>query len=186
MNERNDMPVRRTGKVLLVNAMRELLLFRADERMWDGTSREIWFPVGGGAEEDETYVQCAARELFEETGLRVAVEQLGKAVGTRAGAFVFDGVPTWSDEVFFFLTVPEWDVDESGFTDLERTQLVAHRWWPLAELASTDRTIFPSGKELAALISTILISSRPEEPVEFSWDNPPGWPRINTTLREDF
>ena len=146
---------------------------------------EIWFPVGGGAEGDETFAECAVRELFEETGLRVAVEDLGDVVGVRRGGFVLDGVPTWSDEAFFFLTIPQWEVDDAGFTELERQQLIAHRWWPLTELASTDHTIFPSARELTALIATMLTFGPPHEPVELAWENPPDWPQINTKPRQE-
>ncbi len=185
MDPESDLPVRRTGKVLLVNENRELLLFRANERLPDGTARQIWFPVGGGAEGDETFAECAVRELCEETGLRVAVEDLGDVVGVRAGGFVLDGVPTWSDEAFFFFTIPQWEVDDAGFTELERQQLIAHRWWPLTELANTDRTVFPSARELAALIATILTFGPPAEPAVLAWENPPGWPQINTKPQQE-
>jgi len=185
MDNRDGLPVRRTGKVLLLNEKQELLLFRANERLPDGNVREIWFPVGGGAEGEESFAECAARELFEETGLRVNPDQLGSVVGVREGGFFLDSVPTWSDEAFFFASVAQWEVDDSGFTDLERQQLLAHRWWPLRELAETDRTIFPPGRDLAGLISTILTSGPPREPVVLTWNNPPGWPRLDTNPRQD-
>ena len=181
MDRSGDLPVRRSGKVLLINQKQELLLFRANERLLDGSEREIWFAVGGGAEGDETFAECAARELFEETGLRLSPPELGNVVGIREGGFVLDGVPTWSDEAYFFASVPEWEVDDAGFTELERQQLVAHRWWPLAALESTDRTVFPPARELVGLISKMLSSGPPQDPVALTWDNPPDWPQINTT-----
>jgi 8-oxo-dGTP pyrophosphatase MutT (NUDIX family) len=183
--ENNGLPVRRTGKVLLMNQSEQLLMFRATETLLDGSEREIWFPPGGGAEGDETFAECASRELLEETGLRLSPDELGPAVAFRRGAFVLDGVPTWSDEVFFFVAIPEWTVDVAGFTELEREQLTGHRWWPLCELRETERTIFPDPREMIALVTHILASGHPAESVELSWLNPPGMPRIYSTPQRD-
>ena len=109
---------RRSGKVLLVDDERRVLLFRAHETLLDGSQRVIWFLAGGGAEVEESFAQCAARELFEETGLRIAPDDLGTVVAVRQGSFWFMGAEIWSNEAYFFLPVPSWTVDVSGFTEL--------------------------------------------------------------------
>ncbi len=179
----HGLPVRRSGRVLLVNQQQELLLFSAEERLPNGVWREIWFPPGGGVEGDESFSVCASRELFEETGLVIDAESLGPIVARRSGGFFLSGIETWADEALFLASVASWDVDVSGFTPLERQQLTAHRWWPLAELATTESQVFPSAAELVNLVSRVLASGPPAEPVVLSWTNPPGWPRVDQQSR---
>jgi len=164
-----DLPERRSGKVLLVDDERRVLLFRADEVLPEGSQRTIWFLTGGGAEAGESFAECAARELYEETGLRVAPEELGPVVAVRQGSFSFLGTEIWSNEAYFFLPVSSWDVDVSGFTELERELVTTHRWWSVQELRETDAVVFPSPPELATLLEQMLNPGQPPVPVEFSW-----------------
>ncbi len=169
-SEPAGLPIRRSGKVLLVDGQERLLLFRGDERLPGGGQRVFWFPPGGGVEADETFAECAARELFEETGMRLSPVDLGPPVAVRSGAFALNGVDIWSDEIFFFVRIHAWDVDTAGFTDLEREIITAHRWWSLEELQETDQLVFPPPDDLAALISRLFASGPPPEPVELTWE----------------
>ena len=163
-----NLPERPSGRVLLIDEARRLLLFRAGDALPSGGSRTIWFLPGGGAEGAESFSECAARELFEETGLRVAPDALGKVVGVRQVTFWFQGVETLSNEVYFVHAVPAWEVDTSGFTELERDVVQDHRWWTLPELQATDEIVFPRASELAALLEQCFTSGAPAEPVRFS------------------
>ena len=69
---------RRAARVLLVDAAgRALLLHGGDpvrpEQRW-------WFTPGGGLQAGETPAEGAARELLEETGLRVEPGDLGEPI----------------------------------------------------------------------------------------------------------
>ncbi len=161
---------RPAARVIVVNQRRELLLFHVSDNRGDGSNREAWFTVGGGVEERETFAECAARELWEEIGLRMPVGELGPIVAVRSGALRFRGQDFWSDEAIFFVNVPEWTVDNSGFTDLERSQGIVHRWWPLDELSATDAIVYPLPHELVTLATRILDSGLPSEPIELSWE----------------
>lgn len=170
IDEMHGMPVRRSGKVLLVNGNHELLLLSATMSRSDGSTRVGWFPVGGGAEGDETFAECAARELFEETGLRRSPQELGPIVAVRCGSFHFDGRELWSDEAYFFVKVGEWTVDVSGFTELERQVVTAHRWWSMAELRATEHIVFPPAHEVASLVSLLIASGPNGDVVKLSWE----------------
>ncbi|MGA7671446.1 MAG: NUDIX domain-containing protein [Nitrolancea sp.] len=169
-NQPNGTIDRPAAKVLLVNHKREILLFHTGDGRGDGSNREVWFTVGGGVEEGESFVECAVRELWEETGLRMSADELGPAVATRSGAWQFKGQDLWSDEAFFFVTVPEWTVDPHGLTEVELSQGISHRWWPLDELVTMDGTVYPPARELHALVLRILESGLPPEPVRLSWE----------------
>lgn len=64
------------ARVLLLDPAGRLLILRAP--LEDG--RTLWFPPGGGVEGDESYEDCARREVWEETGFRV---ELGPWVWDR-------------------------------------------------------------------------------------------------------
>lgn len=63
-------------RVLIINDHREVLLVRS----W--FSHQHWSLPGGGIKRVETPAEAAVREVFEETGLRVAVDHL-----TELGTF---------------------------------------------------------------------------------------------------
>jgi len=67
---------RPSTRLLILDEAGSILLFRASTPagMW------LWFPPGGGLEPRETYEEAGARELWEETGLRLI---LGPHVWTR-------------------------------------------------------------------------------------------------------
>src|SRR3954466_3958691 len=108
---------RRSAKVIGVDPSGDVLLFRGMDpaRPGDGT---WWFTPGGGVEGDESDEQAALRELREETGLEV--EGVGSPVAARRATFAFDGYVLDSDEVYFLIRVDRFEVDDAGWTDVER------------------------------------------------------------------
>jgi 8-oxo-dGTP pyrophosphatase MutT (NUDIX family) len=112
-----------------------------------------WFTVGGGLDEGETPAQGAARELFEETGLRVDPDRLGDPVWQEITEFPFDGAWYRQQQEFFVLRVPAWEVDTTGFNEIERACVDGHRWWSVPELESTGERYYPS--DLPTLLRTL-------------------------------
>jgi 8-oxo-dGTP pyrophosphatase MutT (NUDIX family) len=133
---------RRSAKVILLDEQDHVLLFRGGDpsRPSAGT---WWFPPGGGVEPDETDEGAVLRELWEETGLRL--DEVGPVVATREATVDFQGQSFISDEVYFAVRVPRFDLDTIGWTELERQAVVEHRWWSLHELNGTDETVYPEG-----------------------------------------
>lgn len=131
---------RRSAKVIVVDRLGDVLLFRGmdPDRPTEGT---WWFPPGGGVEADESDEQAALRELREETGLDVG--DIGSPVATRRATFAFERQTLDSDEVYYVVRVDRFELDDAGWTDVERRAILEHRWWSQQELMATDETVYP-------------------------------------------
>ena len=133
---------RRAARVLLVDAADRVLLFHGCDPA-DADAGHWWFTPGGGLDPGESPAQAAARELAEETGLVVEPEELGPPVHARTASFRFAGGSYRQTEDFFLLRVVEHEVDSAGFTALELSAVLGHRWWSRDELRSTDQRVYP-------------------------------------------
>ena len=134
--------VRQAARVLLLDSAGRVLLFLGHDpvRPEDGT---WWFTVGGGLDHDESHREAAVRELFEETGLLVAPDTLHGPVHREHAEFWLGGDYYVQDNEFFVVRVDDHAVVTVGFTDLEATFVLEHRWWSPAELRTTTDTVYP-------------------------------------------
>jgi 8-oxo-dGTP pyrophosphatase MutT (NUDIX family) len=102
----------------------------------------------------ETTAQGAARELFEETGLRLLPGGLGEAVWQEVTEFPFDGRRYRQEQEFFLVRIGTWQVDTAGFEEVERNSVDDHRWWTVDELAATEDRYYP--QNLPDLLRSLL------------------------------
>ena len=157
---------RRCARVLLVDEDDRLLLFYSNGFMAPGV--EYYVIVGGGVEEGESLAEAAAREVFEETGLRLDPADLGPVVAHTEGAWTtHDGVRFYSDDHFFFLRTDRFDVSLDGLEDGEQREISHHLWLSPAELASIAANVLPTG--LVGVIERLVGGERPAEPIEMPW-----------------
>ncbi|MFB9965170.1 NUDIX hydrolase [Sinosporangium siamense] len=155
---------RPSARILLADPHDRLLLFRVA----DGT----WITPGGGIDKGEPVEVAATRELREETGRHVTTAQLGPVVALTEGHWEgqWNGRLYYSVESYFFLRVPEFTVDTSGFTDYERSDISVHRWWSLTELQDTTERVVPWG--LPGLLPRLYAGEVPAAPVRLPWHHP--------------
>jgi len=139
---------RRAARVVLVDGADRTLLMRGGDPARPGL--RWWFTPGGGLLDEEAPAVGAARELFEETGLRVDPGDLGEPIRHQVARFSYDGREYRQDQEFYLFRVSEWEVDTAGLDAEEKLTIDAHRWWSAAELDATDETIYPV--ELAGLL----------------------------------
>ncbi|GID98529.1 NUDIX hydrolase [Amorphoplanes digitatis] len=134
---------RQAARVLLIDSADRALLLRGGDPARPGL--RWWFTPGGGLDEDETPAAGAARELFEETGLKVEPADLGEPVHHEVTEFSYENRRYRQEQDFFVLRVPNWQVDTSGFDAAEQQTITDHRWWSAVELDTSTELIYPTG-----------------------------------------
>jgi 8-oxo-dGTP pyrophosphatase MutT (NUDIX family) len=142
---------RPSARVILLDEQDRVLLFHGHDP--NRAEDKFWFTAGGGVEPGEDLRTAAARELCEETGVKVAPDALEGPLWRRRVAFSFEGRNYDSEEWFFLARLPDGsDIDTAGFTDLEAQTIAEHRWWTAQDLKDTKETVYPV--QLADLLPT--------------------------------
>jgi 8-oxo-dGTP pyrophosphatase MutT (NUDIX family) len=157
---------RRCARVLLVDDEDRVLLFHSLDYMGPGV--EYYVTPGGGLVPGETLEEGAVREVFEETGLRIAAAALGPVVAETAGVWS-DGpeCAIASEDAYFLLRVPHFDPIRDRLEEVERQEFTAARWLGPAELAAADHLIFPA--PIAVLLKGLAAGAEPGPPVRLPW-----------------
>ena len=157
-------PVRPTARVLLLDREDRILLMNG--RLPGNPARDgAWFTIGGGVEAGETWLEAAAREIVEETG--ITAFELGPIVWSREGVLNIPH-PVVFDERYVVARCDACEPSRGGWNALEKELIDDIRWWTLADLAATTDRVFPSG--LAERLPGILAGTYPREPLVIPWD----------------
>lgn len=149
----DGMLTRRAARVILVDASDRVLLVRGHDG--DDPSRHWWFTVGGGIDPGEDERAAAVREVLEETGLRIAPEDLEGPVLTRSAIFDFAREHCLQHETFFVARLSgSHEPSRDGWTVLETSFLDECAWLTLDELRAVEIEVFPA--TLATIVADVL------------------------------
>ncbi|MDD4867174.1 MAG: NUDIX domain-containing protein [Mycobacterium sp.] len=154
--------------VLLDETGAVLLLCGTDPAIADGTAPRWWFTVGGQVRPGERLAEAAARELAEETGLRVGPEQLIGPVWRRDQVFEFNGALIDSEEFYLLCRTRRFEPSAADRTELERGYIHGHRWChadDIAELVAAGQAVYP------LQLGELLVTAN-----ALADDHPPGRP----------
>ena len=132
--------VRATSRLVVLDEHDRVLLMDTVAPTSDRSHR--WITPGGGVDPGETHVQAAIRELHEETGQ--VVDDVGPVVHVDDFEVHWDAADhTHGHAEFFVVRLPHFEVADDDWTDDERVDILASRWWTLDELAATDEAYEP-------------------------------------------
>jgi ADP-ribose pyrophosphatase YjhB (NUDIX family) len=96
---------------------------------------------GGGRDEDESDLDCARRELREETG--VSVEELRGPVFEHEHVFRWAGRVYRQRERFYVASMEGSTQGEASPDQIEREASMEARWWTVDELHATGELVEP-------------------------------------------
>jgi ADP-ribose pyrophosphatase YjhB (NUDIX family) len=133
--------VRVAGRILLIDPRdRVLLINEAMRPDWP-----YWLTPGGGVEAGETPRLAAIREVFEETGIRLAGEQVCDVLRVQRRQWA-DASTTYDQTDHFFAARVPGGIEPvaAAPTPLERAALLGFAWWSADELRGASQRFFPS------------------------------------------
>jgi len=144
---------RPTSRVLLFDRDSRVLLLLTKAPDTSGIAR--WLTPGGGVDPGESHHEAAVRELEEETGL--VIPSLGEPVWAHDFVVQWDAADHDTGHAEFYTAVVDaFEPSDAQWTDDERVDVLAHKWWTLAELLATDEPYEPA--ELVNLVRRQLPS----------------------------
>lgn len=162
-----DLPVveRSAVRIVVVDTDDRVLLFHTR----DPTYPELgawWELPGGGREAGETSVETALRELWEEAGIAMDRDCVGRPTWQRDASFRFRGERRLQHECVLVARLPRPgpEVDGSRRVDFEDEDYFGFRWWPVADIVMSGERFYPG--RLPEFLPALLAGERIDEPFE--------------------
>lgn len=147
--------LRQAARVIVLDESDHVLLLRIDDH-----GRIFWATPGGSLEAGESEEAAARREVAEELGLQGIT--LSSPLARRTRDHLVGTTQRRQGETYYLTHLDAAQVDAATGTQTDNIQ--ERRWWRLADIASTNETIYPVG--LADLVKTYLEEGAPVSPLQ--------------------
>jgi 8-oxo-dGTP pyrophosphatase MutT (NUDIX family) len=146
---------RRAARVVVVDGDGHVLMIEGfDPHHPDAP---YWYTVGGGVEPGESDRAAAVREVWEETGRTIAVDDLVGPVHHDEGAFSFEGRTIVQQQVFYGWVTERFDADPAGFAGLELRSTIQLAWIDPAVHRARGEAVYPV--VLEELVDAVLAAA---------------------------
>jgi len=124
---------RRAARVLLLDPDGRVLMMRGFDPAEPGV--RFWFTIGGGLDPGESPVDGALRELHEETGLRLAAQDLSGPVHHEDVEFGFGQYQITQSQEFYVAAAPHgWRPEPAALEQIEIDTVDSWSWWSRDQL----------------------------------------------------
>ena len=155
---------RQAARVVAIDQHKRVFLINASDP--GDPSKPAWWEIpGGGIDGGESSEHAAARELWEEAGIRGA--KVGPVIWKQHVNFRFAGYHFDQDEVIHVAWVTSTETEQAqGLELFEAMAFKGARWWSLEELLANDAPTLPP--RLRELLPPILAGDLPSTPLDIS------------------
>lgn len=150
--------------VLIDGGGRILLLHTRDLRDTEFTS--AWELPGGGMETGESYLEAAAREVREETGIQLAPAAISAPLWQRDVLYTYRGQRRLQHESIAVARIAALApvVSTTVTVEFEPEDHFEHRWWTPLEIENARARFFP--RSLPLQLARVLNGETVAEPLE--------------------
>lgn len=153
--------IRLAARVIVIDELGRVLLFRIPPPQ-RRPNVSLWLTPGGGIEPGEEAAEAAARELWEETGLRGTT--IGPEIWQRSFPYEAGGLKMRQVERYFVARVASFEPTRENFEAHEHAFITDHRWWSMEEICASGDYFIP--RALGTLLAPILRGEFPDMPFD--------------------
>lgn len=142
------MKIRDTARVILVNSDKKILLLK-----YTYPNEIFWLTPGGKIEGNETLLEAAKRELYEESGILNA-EFIEPYTFYSEETYLIDNEKVFFKEHIFFAYIHNTEISLLNLNLNERNIISEARWWNIQEFIDSKENFYP--KDLLPLIKKAI------------------------------
>ena len=135
-------------RIILINSNKEILLMCADDestKSRDGIYYgKFWFLIGGKVDDNESLLEAAKRELFEETGIPAEKVVFGPIVWYGEFKMFLSGILKHIDQKFIVAHIHgSANISKDYYTESEKKIIKAVEWFCLSKIKDYPELIYP-------------------------------------------